>query len=50
VSGLVYYSNAVFVADFSVQLGGMVEMVSDTSVVADLPARVNVPLEIRFSH
>jgi len=50
VSGLVYYSNAVFLADFIVQPGGMIEMVCDTDIVADLPARVDAPLEIRLLH
>ncbi len=50
VSGLVYYGNAIFFADLIVQPGGMIEMVEDTPVVADLPARVDAPLEIRSLH
>ena len=43
VSGLVYYANAVFVADFSVQPGGAIEMVGDTPVLADLRRRNRCP-------
>ncbi|TXH45940.1 MAG: hypothetical protein E6Q92_02710 [Burkholderiaceae bacterium] len=47
VSGLVYYSNAIFFADFQVQSSGMIEVVGDATVLTDLPARVESPLEIR---
>lgn len=50
VSALVYYADAVFVADFCVQPGGMIEMLDDTPVAADLSARVDAPLEIRSLH
>lgn len=50
VSALVYYANAVVAADFSVQPGGMIEMVNDIPVLADLPARIDAPLEIRLLH
>jgi len=45
-STTVYYSNALFVADFRVILTGMVEMADDAPVLADLAARVEVPLAI----
>ena len=47
VSGLVFYADAVFVADFSVQPSGSIEMLVDMSVLANLPTRVDAPLEIR---
>lgn len=50
LSGVVCYSNAHFFADFRVQPSGMVEMVDDTPLVADLPASVDAPLEIRSLH
>ncbi|ODT71135.1 MAG: hypothetical protein ABS75_10445 [Pelagibacterium sp. SCN 63-23] len=43
-SGTIMYSNAIFVADFQVQSGGMVEMLNDTPVLADLPAKIVAPL------
>lgn len=47
VSGLIYYDNAMFAADFRVQPSGMVEMDNDTPLLVDLPARVNAPLELQ---
>jgi hypothetical protein len=44
VSSLVFYSDAVFFADFSVHPSGMIEMLDDTHVLADLPTRVDAPL------
>lgn len=45
-SSLVYYSNAVFMADFLIQLGGLVEMVEDTPVLSDLQDKIVAPLEL----
>lgn len=44
VSSLIYYSNAVFFADFAIQPTGMIEMVDDMPLIADLPDRVDAPL------
>ncbi|CAN5440843.1 hypothetical protein BH10ACI4_BH10ACI4_28260 [soil metagenome] len=43
-STLVYYSDAIFLADFEVQPSGMVEMVDDQPLITDLPLRVSVNL------
>lgn len=50
VSGLVYYSNAVFFSNFIVQPSGMIEMISDAPILTDLPAGVDAPVEIRTLH
>ncbi len=42
--GVVFYSNALFLANFSVQPGGMIEMLNDEPVAGDLPIRVDVPV------
>jgi hypothetical protein len=47
VSGLVHYSNAVFMVHFLVQPTGMVEMLDDMPLMADLPCRVDAPLAPR---
>lgn len=44
VSALVHYSNAVFHGDFLVHPGGMVEMLDDVPLLADLPCRIVAPL------
>jgi len=49
VSAVVYYSNAIFFADFLVHLSGMVEMVDDTPIAADLDDKVEAPLSIEES-
>ena len=41
---VVFYSNALFIANFSVQPSGMIEMLEDEPVAADLPARVDQPI------
>lgn len=41
---VVYYSNALFIANFAVQPGGMIEMLDDEPIAADLPVRVNAPV------
>lgn len=40
----VFYSNAMFNANFAVQPTGMIEMLDDEPVVADLPVRVDCPV------
>lgn len=42
---IVFYSNALFIANFSVQPGGMIEMLDDEPVAADLPVRVDQPVD-----
>lgn len=41
---IVFYSNALFRAKFAVQPGGMIEMLEDEPIVADLPVRVETPV------
>ncbi len=41
---VVYYSNALFIANFAVQPGGMIEMLDDEPIAADLPAKVEAPI------
>lgn len=43
-SALIHYSNAVFLADFLIHPTGMIDMVEDEPLLADLPCRVNAPL------
>ena len=40
----VFYSNALFLANFSVQTGGMIEMLDDEPLATDLNARVKAPI------
>ncbi|MCI5060370.1 MAG: hypothetical protein MRY79_04780 [Alphaproteobacteria bacterium] len=42
--GVVYYSNAMFIANFSVQPSGMIEMLDDEPIAADLPVKVDAPV------
>ena len=42
--GVVFYSNALFIANFSVQPGGMIEMLDDEPIAADLPVKVDSPI------
>lgn len=42
--GVVFYANALFLANFSVQPGGMIEMLNDEPVAGDLPVRVEAPV------
>jgi hypothetical protein len=44
-SGVIYYSNAIFVANFAVHLTGMVAMLDDEPLAADLPFRIEAPLK-----
>lgn len=41
---VVFYSNALFIANFSVQPTGMIEMLDDEPIAADLPAKVDQPV------
>jgi hypothetical protein len=41
---VVYYSNALFIANFAIQPGGMIEMLDDEPIAADLPAKVDAPI------
>jgi hypothetical protein len=41
---VVFYSNALFLANFAVQPTGMIEMLDDDPIVADLPVRIEVPV------
>ncbi len=41
---VVYYSNALFTANFAVQPGGMIEMLNDDPIAADLSVRVDAPI------
>lgn len=41
---VVFYSNALFIANFAVQPTGMIEMLDDEPIAADLPTRVDQPV------
>lgn len=41
---VVYYSNALFIANFAVQPSGMIEMLDDEPIAADLPVKVDAPV------
>ena len=41
---VVFYSNALFIANFAVQPTGMIEMLDDEPIAADLPTRVDAPV------
>lgn len=42
--GVVFYSNALFIANFAVQPSGMIEMLDDEPIAADLPVKVEAPI------
>ena len=44
ISALLYYSNAMFVADFLVYPSGMVEMSADWPVISGLPDKIDAPI------
>ena len=46
VSAIVFYSNALFGSDFSVQPTGMIEMLEDDPILQDLPGKVNAPIKL----
>ncbi len=41
---VVFYSNALFIANFAVQPGGMIEMLDDDPIAADLSVKVDAPV------
>ena len=41
---VVFYSSALFIANFAVQPSGMIEMLDDDPVVPDLPVKINKPV------
>lgn len=41
---VVFYSNALFIANFAVQPTGMIEMMDDEPIAADLPVKVDKPV------
>lgn len=41
---VVFYSNALFIANFAIQPTGMIEMLDDEPIAADLPVRVDLPV------
>lgn len=41
---VVFYSNALFIANFAIQPGGMIEMLNDEPIAADLPVKVSAPI------
>ena len=41
---VVFYSNALFIANFAVQTTGMIEMLDDEPIAADLPVKVDRPV------
>lgn len=43
-NAVVFYSNALFYADFAVQQSGMIEMLDDEPIAADLPTKVDQPV------
>lgn len=45
---VVFYSNALFIANFQVQPNGFIEMLDDETIASDLPVRVDAPIgEVR---
>jgi hypothetical protein len=41
---VVFYSNALFIANFAVQPTGMIEMLDDEPIAAELPTKVETPI------
>ena len=41
---VVFYSNALFIANFAVQPSGMIEMLDDDPIVPDLPTKIDKPV------
>lgn len=41
---IVFYSNALFLANFAIQPSGMIEMLEDDPLLTDLPVRVDCPV------
>ena len=47
LESLIYYANAVFLANFKVEPTGMVEMLDDEPLIADMNAKVGVKLRFK---
>lgn len=45
---VVFYSNALFLANFAVHPSGVIEMLQDEPLVGDLPVRVSAPISERL--
>ncbi len=41
---VVFYSNALFIANFAVQQGGMIEMLNDEPIAGDLASKLDKPI------
>jgi hypothetical protein len=41
---VVFYANALFIANFAIQPSGMIEMLDDEPIAAELPVRVDQPV------
>ncbi len=41
---VVFYSNALFIANFAIQPGGMIEMLDDDPIAGELPVKVEKPV------
>ncbi|MEC7702686.1 MAG: hypothetical protein VYC19_08005, partial [Pseudomonadota bacterium] len=41
---VVFYSNALFIANFAVEPTGMIQMLDDDPIAADLPVSVEAPI------
>ncbi|MCB9963680.1 MAG: hypothetical protein H6855_06345 [Rhodospirillales bacterium] len=42
---IVFYSNALFIANFSIEPTGMIQMLDDEPVLPDIPVRVDQPVD-----
>lgn len=42
--GVVFYSNALFIAHFAVEPTGMIQMLDDEPIASELPVRVDAPI------
>lgn len=40
----IYYANAIFESRFAIDQSGMIEMISDLPVLADLPVKIHAPI------
>lgn len=41
---VVFYANALFIANFAIQPTGMIEMLDDEPIAADLPVKIETPI------
>ena len=44
VDAVIYYSNALFMANFAVHPSGMIEMTDDDPLAGDLPSKIDAPV------